>query len=693
MIKKILSDRFSKIITSAHKDKLHLNVDGNIITVSVGCDLNHLDAEKIHTLIKNENPNYKICILHTCTAYRQFIQITKNVINAVYTSLPSDYKLVLTGCGAVKFQADYKDILIVEDTKKFDVSQYNIPKARNTAMTFSNKPLGLIQIQTGCNNQCSYCIFPKLKGHSSISNTKESILEDIKINIAAGIKNITLTGVNICQYSDPNDQTDLIGLLKYIVHQDLDINPISIYSIDPAYSKIFELIDYIEEEPAINKNLYLATQSGSNTVLAKMNRKHTAERVKQIINYTKTVNIRHDFIVGHPGETDTDFEESLQLLRLSQANEIAGGIAEFTAHEGTASYYMQDKVDPAIITDRYNRLNACLNNIIGLIKQEVKCIQFELWHNCTNECEFCYLNGCRKVFTEEQKQNAIKTTLEILNTDKPEGFNAAGLIGGELFGQQLSNPITRELFLQLIHKLKSFLNKDKMKEIWLTSNLLTDDLSPLISTLEILLKDLPKYQRVMLCTSYDTKGRFHSEVQYQQWYKNVTNLKAMFPKLCLHIQTICTQEFVDEWFKNKEKFIDFINKGFLMDFKPPATNAVDFIYYNTGLEAFRTNLEKFAKTQSYKYLIESREKFMQFWESVYHTFPDGLQKLRDFVTNKVKSECCYSVPWDEWFIERWDNDKENAPCGHCWDGFSYKNHPDKCCKCDVEGFIKMMEKK
>ena len=84
---------------------------------------------------------------------------------------------------------------------------------------------------------------------------------------------------------------------------------------------------------------------------------------------------------------------------------------------------------------------------------------------------------------------------------------------------------------------------------------------------------------------------------------------------------------------------------------------------------------------------------MKFWESVAETFPEGIQKLRDFNSNKVKSECCYSVPWDEWFEDRWENNKENAPCGHCWDGYCYKDYPEKCAKCDVEKLIKMLEKK
>ena len=94
---------------------------------------------------------------------------------------------------------------------------------------------------------------------------------------------------------------------------------------------------------------------------------------------------------------------------------------------------------------------------------------------------------------------------------------------------------------------------------------------------------------------------------------------------------------------DKSKFIDFIDNGFLIDFKPPTTNAEDFIYNNTGRETYRKNLEKMAKTQSYKYLIESREKFIKFCESIVETFPEGIQKLKDFNSNHVKSQCCYCL--------------------------------------------------
>ena len=687
----MFKEEIETFLKDVDKDKVHLSLNENSMCVSIGCDLNHLEAEKVRTMIKNHNCEYKVCVIHTCTAYNQFIDLTRSIIEFVSEHLPKEYDLILTGCGVDGFIGEFPNIRLVSNDRKFDINEYNIPQG--ACGNYAEAALGLVQIQTGCNNQCSYCLFPKLKGHHSVSKTKEEVLELIKSNIKAGVNSITLTGVNICQYEDPNDKTDLIGLLDYIVKNNLNLKKISMYSIDPAYDGIFRLMDFMEKEPLMSKDLYLATQSGSDNVLKKMNRRHNNFRLNAIKDHAINIRIRHDFIVGHPGETDEDFQQSLDLLRSTQSSCVLGGIAEFYPHEGTASYYMEDQVSDEVKKQRYNIMVNTANRITDIINQEVKCIQFELWHNCTNECEFCYLNGCRRLYNEEKKRESIQKVLDILDTDKPNGFNAMGLIGGELFCGQLFDDTTKEKFLELITKIKSFLNEDKIKEVWLTSNLLTGGCGGLIETLEILMKDLPHYQRIMLCTSYDTKGRFHTEEAYQKWYSNLLQIKELFPRLCIHIQTICTQEFVNEWLKDNSKFVDFIDKGFLMDFKPPATNAVDFIYYNTGHDSYRKNLEKMAKTQSYKYLIESRDKFMRFWESVYNTFPDGLQKLRDFNSNKVKSECCYSVPWDEWFENRWENDKENAPCGHCWDGYCYKDYPDKCAKCDVERFIKMMEKK
>ena len=681
-----------KLVDKIDNDKLHITESDNVISISCGCDLNHLEAEKVVAMIKNRNNNYKVCLINTCFAYKKFIDITKKVIEYTLDNIEKDYKVFLIGCGANFFKEMFPELTAIEQKDELNIENYNIPK-EESKIIYEDKPFGKIKIQDGCNNQCSYCYFPQIWGHRSVSKTKEQILQEVEKNLKAGIFTITLTGVNICQYQDPNDSTGLIDLIKLILKTYPQIRKMYLFSIDPAYEDIFKLMDYIITEPKLSNDLYIATQSGSDNVLKKMNRKHNVEKLKKIIFYSDKINVRQDFLLGHPGETEEDFLQTKNILRMAQSNDVIGGMSTFKAHEKTASFYMPDQVDEQTKDDRFNRLHSYLMYLVNLIQQEVKCIQFELWHNCTNECEFCYLNGCRKVYTEEQKRDSIKKVLDILETNKIDGFNATGLIGGELFGQQLRDPETQELFLSLIRKMKSFLVEDKMKEVWLTSNLMTDDLSPLIKTLEILLEDLPKYQRVMICTSYDTKGRFHTKESYDRWYNNLLKIRELFPRLCIHIQTICTQAFVDEWFENKEKFVDFIDRGFLMDFKPPATNAVDFIYYNTGLESFRQNLTKFAKTQSYKYLIEDREKFMKFWESIAMTFPDGVQKLKDFITNHVKSECCYSVPWDEWFIDRWDNNKENAPCGHCWDGFSYKDYPDKCCKCDVEKLIKIMESK
>lgn len=509
----------------------------------------------------------------------------------------------------------------------------------------------------------------KSKEIQIISKTKEEIIQDIH-----DATTIMLTG-DVCCYEDPKDRTDLISLLQYIVENSKAIN-IHLQSVNPTYTKIFKLIDFIEQEPKMCKELNLTTISGSNRILNQQNKKYNRLRLTAIITHAKNLKINQELVVDFPDETEEDFNETLNLLKSTYVKDVQNNIRPFQQNQ----------------TQHYNKLLAHIEKIDEIINQKLRCIQFELWHNCTNECDFCYLNGCRKFYADKQKQDSIQKVLEILDSDKIQGFNAVGLIGGELFMDQQGDRDTQDKFEELAKKIKDFLVQDQFREVWLTSNLLSENLGPLIGVLDILLKDLPKYQRVLLCTSYDTEGRFRSKEKYELWYNNLKKLRGMFPRLCLHIETICTQAFVDEWLDDNSKFVDFIDKGFMMDFKPPATSAVDFIYNNTGRESYRKNLEKLAETQNYKYLIDSRDKFIKFWESVAKTFPNGVQKLKDFNSNEVKSECCYSIPWNEWFENRWESKKENAPCGHCWDGYCYKDYPDRCAKCDVENLIKMMEK-
>ena len=661
---------------SKYGNIVYYNLDDiSVISIAIGCELNFTEVEKIKSIISKYFS--KFIVINTCAVHDKNLIISKEIVNKIIADY-SEYNIFVVGC-ASKYFTDEK-VFVVDNVSKLDEEYY---KKLSTEIHTSKpeKYSGKIKIQDGCNSNCAYCIIPKLRG-KSVSMSYEDIKSDIDNNLNAGIYDICLVGVNIAQYKEPNDNYSLLQLVKNIIKDFPSLHSLNLDSIDPAYFEIFDLIQLIKTEPKLRKELYLATQSGSDRILKQMRRAHTKQRILDIVEKAKGIKIRHDFLVGFGDEIEKDFQETLQLLRLTQGKEEYGVISEYTNHNNT------EQVNPIITKERKEILETTKQKIANLIKAENKCLQYELWHNCSNGCSFCYLNTNRIHYTEKQKQEACEFAINDIKTRLTNDYTAIGFIGGELFGDQQYDLNTHEAFIKLIRNVKELMDIDRIKEVWLTSNLIADNLFPLIDTLNILVKNKPIYQRILICTSYDTKGRFHSEKDYDLWLNNVNKIHELFPDVIIHIECITTQSFIDEWLNNKEKFKGFIDKGFLIDFKPPNITAWDHTKNINSLETYRKYLEEYAAIQWDGYLIESRSKFLEFCESILK-LPDGYQRLKDFQSNTVESEKLYSIPWNIWYETRWVSKEENGPCGHRWDGHTYRYEPEKCCKCDIEKLLKI----
>ena len=354
---------FVNFLESFKENTLDYTVESGLISICVGCDLNKIETEKVKTILKNRNPIPNCILINTCVAYDSCIDMSKSILDYVKNNKITKYKVFVIGCGCDQFKLDYPDFIFIDKKYEFDENSYAAIEQVKLTFEQEEKPLGLIKIQSGCNSACSYCQIYKIRG-KSISESKEIILKEIQRQLCCGIRDITLTGVNVSQYEDPNDKSDLLSLLCYIIDNVEGLNSLQTYSIDPAWDKIFDLIKFIKNEPKMTKTLYLAAQSGSTDVLKRMGRKHDEKRLLDIIKESDGIKLRYDIIVGHPGETEEDFRKTLRLIELSQNHSMVGGQSKFTAHPGTASYYMEDKVPENVIDERFDRLIALENKMI-----------------------------------------------------------------------------------------------------------------------------------------------------------------------------------------------------------------------------------------------------------------------------------------------------------------------------------------
>lgn len=238
--------------------------------------------------------------------------------------------------------------------------QYDIDD--NTAEIIENSPVfrtsgsnAWVNIMYGCNNFCSYCIVPYVRGRERSRQPDDIIAEVTRLVSEEGFKEVTLLGQNVNSYS-PKDGYDFADLIA-------DINKI------PAAFRIkfmtshpkdisFKLIDVIKDCEKAAKFIHLPAQSGSDKILEKMNRRYTAGEYRGKIEYIRKqipgCGISGDIIAGFPGETDQDFRDTLSLVSDVRYNNLYMFI--YSRREGTPAYNMDDQVSSTVKKARISEL-------------------------------------------------------------------------------------------------------------------------------------------------------------------------------------------------------------------------------------------------------------------------------------------------------------------------------------------------
>lgn len=355
---------------------------------TLGCKVNQYDTEAV--LEKFKSAGYEVVdfnefadvyIVNTCTVThlsdrkcRQMLRKTKKI--------NPESVLVAMGCYAqiagekIKEQVNEIDIIvgtdhrnqIVELVDEFLQGQEeminvvsNIMDVREfEEMTISH--IGehtrvYVKIQEGCNNYCSYCIIPYTRGRIR-SRKEEQVYEEVKRLAGLGFKEIILTGIHVLAYGKDLGNTDLIQLLQR-VHDIEGIERIRMSSIEPiAINERF--IEALRHMPKVCHHFHLSLQSGSDSVLKRMNRKYTtkeyAKSVEDLRALWPDVALTTDVIVGFPGESDEEFEETLAFVKRTKLAQIH--IFPFSPREGTPAAKMKEQIAPEVKEKREKQLAA-----------------------------------------------------------------------------------------------------------------------------------------------------------------------------------------------------------------------------------------------------------------------------------------------------------------------------------------------
>ena len=307
----------------------------NIITF--GCRLNSFDSQIIREKANSEKLN-NIFFINTCAVTKEAENQAKKKIRKIKRENP-EAKIIVTGCSAQINPTDYKKMkevdLILGNEEKFKFKKYlnllnnnspaimvnNIMSVKETAnhfiKGFDKKARAFVQIQTGCDHRCTFCIIPFGRGNSrSVPIAK--IYNQIKILLKNGFKEIVLTGVDLTSYgNDLYGEPKLGKLIKEIFKKIKNLERLRLSSLD-AIEIDKDLIDIISHEERLMPHLHLSIQSGDNIILKRMKRRHSREDVINLCNNLKqfrnNIVFGADIIAGFPTETKEMFLNSKKIL-------------------------------------------------------------------------------------------------------------------------------------------------------------------------------------------------------------------------------------------------------------------------------------------------------------------------------------------------------------------------------------------
>lgn len=250
---------------------------------------------------------------------------------------------------------------------------------------YRDKTRAFLKIQDGCNRFCAYCLIPYTRG-AVCSKDFNSVLEEIKQLAAHGFKEVILSGIHTASYGlDLEGNVNLVTLLEEIEKID-GIERVRIGSIEPAFFTD-DIVEKIENMKKLCPQFHLSLQSGCDATLKRMNRRYTAAEYERIVNVLRDTledaSITTDVIVGFPGETDEEFNETYEFLMRNKLTKTH--IFKFSPRTGTKAADMKDQVDGTKKEERSKKLielnekneAEVTERLIGremgvLIEQEVK---------------------------------------------------------------------------------------------------------------------------------------------------------------------------------------------------------------------------------------------------------------------------------------------------------------------------------
>ena len=353
---------------------------------TLGCQMNVYDSERVAVMLSNRGwvntdvPNdADLIIINSCSVRDKPLQ---KLFSCAGRFLPLKRKkgtlIFIMGCVAQQLGKEILEKATYIDGVFGPGAEYMIPEIvergvfpfvsnstdllereeifpKNSKGNFFEQFTASITVMHGCDNYCSYCIVPFVRG-KEVSRTISSIIDEINVLTDKGVVEVTLLGQNVNSFKDPEKGMDFTKLL-YEISEKTDLKRLRFMTSHPKDFNS-DLAMAFERIPQLMPHLHLPAQSGSDRILKQMNRKYTVSdylaKIDLARKYCPDIALSSDFIVGFPGETDEDFEQTLSLIDRAGYDVIYA--FAYSPRPLTAASKFADNISASVKAERLNKL-------------------------------------------------------------------------------------------------------------------------------------------------------------------------------------------------------------------------------------------------------------------------------------------------------------------------------------------------
>lgn len=340
----------------------------NIKSVSFGCRLNALESEKIKNMLSKHIET--AIVVNTCAVTAEAERQSGQAVRKIARENPN-VQLFVTGCAATRNPELFNNIpntTVIHNQDKMKIGSYvtdntALPtgEIKNIPNTDTKLSKQFVQIQNGCNHNCTYCITRALRG-LGVSFEYDDILANVRDAVNKGFYEIVLTGVDIASYvkKDGDKVVLLSDLCKKLLSDIPEIQRLRLSSVDPAVPDVKNIIELIKSEPRMMPHMHFSMQSGSDTILKSMGRRHNADTVRELVRLANgKITFSWDIICGFPAESEELFTETLALVRETKPIKIHA--FPFSPRPDTPAAQMPNQVDRSISKQRVKIINDVAN--------------------------------------------------------------------------------------------------------------------------------------------------------------------------------------------------------------------------------------------------------------------------------------------------------------------------------------------